>query len=117
MRKMALFLANKDLRHLDRVFHSVSQGGTRLKAEDTTSQELPSKAITSARRSLLRIASSQKHRSTTNRMITGDSNLPRATKHTDTPTTNHLPHHVNVDVSATFHVDYSSPKTHPPRNN
>ncbi|KAH7434263.1 hypothetical protein KP509_06G008100 [Ceratopteris richardii] len=27
------------------------------------------------------------------------------------------PRQINVDVSATFHVDYSSPKTHPPKNN
>ncbi|MCO5602444.1 hypothetical protein L7F22_056576 [Adiantum nelumboides] len=84
----------------------------------------------SARRSLLHLAEDKPQLSTTKVAPIKANPAAAAAASTKKVNTNHaametltnnsphdhLPHH-EVDVSATFHVDYSGPKTHPPKNN
>ncbi|KAI5068624.1 hypothetical protein GOP47_0016969 [Adiantum capillus-veneris] len=71
-----------------------------------------------ARRSLLHLAAEDHQElSATKDTVSINAKHVATTKTlTNTITHDHLPHH-EVDVSATFHVDYSGPKTHPPKNN
>ncbi|MCO5597845.1 hypothetical protein L7F22_051929 [Adiantum nelumboides] len=127
-RKMAL--ASSLLKSLPQ-YHSYYLDVTAIHSGTRTPSPLRRSKFISARRSLLHLAEDQPQLSTTSKVAPIKANPAAAVAAStnkvntnpaaaETLTNNsphdHLPHH-EVDVSATFHVDYSSPKTHPPKNN